>query len=87
MYKICRFIGTNLFFRRTGITSLSDLFKGTVSVDHIKGAIFISIFSFKFSLSFTVRDRINRIDGWCLGWVKFIGLGSEIYLVCLRLTR
>ena len=85
MYKICRFIGTNSFIRRTDY--ITDLFKGTVSVDHIKGAVLISIFSFKFSLSFTVRDRINRIDGWCLGWVKFIGLGSEIYLVRLRLTR
>ena len=81
MYKICPFIGTNLFIRRTELHI--DLFKGTVSVDHVKGAIFISIFSFKFSLSFTVHDRINRIDGWCLGWVKFIGQGGGIYLVSL----
>ena len=84
MYKICRFLGTNLFREPNYI---ADLFKGTGSVDHIKGAIFISIFSFKFSLSFTVRDRINRIDGWCLGWVKFIGQGGGIYLVSRRLTR
>ena len=63
---------------------ITDLFKGMVSVDHIKGAIFISIFSFKFSLSFTVSDRINRIYGWCLGWDKCIGLGSKIYLVSRR---
>ena len=85
MYKICRFIGTNLFIGE--LNYITDLFKGTVSVDHIKGAIFISVFSFKFSLSFTVHDRINTIDGWCLGWVKFIGLSSEIYLVSLWLTR
>ena len=42
---------------------ITDLFKGTVSVDHIKGAIFISIVSFKFFLSFKVCDRVNRIDG------------------------
>ena len=85
MYKICRFIGLICLFGEPN--HITDLFKGTVSVDHIKGAIFISIFSFKFSLSFTMRDRINRIDGWCLGWVKFIGLGSEISLVRLWLTR
>ena len=39
MYKICRFIGTNLFIRRTELHHR----KGTVSVDHIKGAIFKSM--------------------------------------------
>ena len=85
MYKISRFIGLICLFGEPNY--ITDLFKGTVSVDHIKGAIFISVFSFKLSLSFTVSDRINRIDGWCLGWDNFIGLGSEIYLVRLRLTR
>ena len=33
--KICRFVGINLF--------IIDIFKGTVSVDHIKGAIFKSM--------------------------------------------
>ena len=61
MYKICRLKGLFCIFGEPNY--ISDLFKVTVSVDRIKGAIFISIFSFKFSLSLTVRDRINRIDG------------------------
>ena len=41
MYKICRFIGTNLLLGE--LNYITDLFKGTVSVDHIKGAIFKSM--------------------------------------------
>ena len=41
MYKICRFTGTNCLLGEPNY--ITDLFKGTVSVDHIKGAIFKSM--------------------------------------------
>ena len=51
MYKICRLIGTYLLGDSNYII---DLYKGTVSIDHIKGAVFKSmIFIYIFSVIFS----------------------------------